>query len=108
MKKVPARNHNRDMTIERAKLVVENAPNYDRDVLIAYVRDALQDACDEGKRLGAMEARETLLRSELAFHEGNATRAIGDANATRNELNELLKSLGKSHVFPPEFRAVIK
>lgn len=101
MTKIPARNHHRDITIDRARLVVEGAPNYDRDTLIAYVRDSLQDAFDEGKRVGAVEAREALLRRELAFYEGNAARASGDANAIRNELNELLESLGKSRVWPP-------
>ena len=96
MKNPPSRNHNREMTFERAKAIVEGAPNYDHDVLIAWVRDALQDAYDEGKRAGAIEARETLLRSELAFHEGIRDRAAGSANATRNELNELLRSLGKT------------
>lgn len=101
MKKIPARNHHNDITIDRARLVVECAPNYDHDTLIAYVRDALQDAFDEGKRAGHVEARETNLRAMLAFYEGNAATAAGRGNEIRNELNELLDSLGKSRVFPP-------
>ena len=84
-----------------ARVLVENAPNLGRDALVDYVARQLEGFAQEQRRVGALEARETMLRSQLALHEGLAARATGDANATRNELNELLESLGKSRVWAP-------
>lgn len=89
-------------SLETALACVKNAPGaLGPDAIAAHVQRYLRDAYEQGKRTGATEARETLLRSELAFHEGNAARAAGSANEVRNELNELLEALGKSRVFPP-------
>lgn len=89
------------ITTERAKLVVENGPGFDRDLLIAYVQRALQSAFDEGVQLGRIEERESALRTILAFQEGNEQRARGAANSARNDLNAVLDALGKPRVLPP-------
>ncbi len=88
-------NQTSPITKALAALVVEKAPGYDRELLIEHVRKALQSAYEDGKRDGALEARETLLRSEVAFWDGIEARARGSGTERRNELNELLRAMGK-------------
>jgi hypothetical protein len=83
------------VTIERAKLVVEKAPGFSRDLLVDHVRDALASAYDDGKRAGELAARETMIRSQIAFWEGVASQAKAATVERAKELRELLAALGK-------------
>lgn len=96
------RNPKNPIPYERAHAVVTGAPGQlGQAAIIEHVLQALRSAYDDGKRDGACEARETMLRSQLAFYEGNAQRSAGSANEVRNELNELLDAMGKTRVVPP-------
>lgn len=96
--KAYSRNVNKQITIARAKATVENAPNYDRDTLIAHVRDALQDAYDEGKRAAGPEAREASLRLELAYARGAQQAASTRVTTLELELRDHTQVMGKTTV----------
>ena len=91
------------ITRKRAQEIVEAAPGgYGPEAVAIYLEPKLREIYDEGKRDGALEARETLARSELAFWEGVEAQARGRANEARNELNGILEALGKDRVWAPE------
>lgn len=59
------------ITRDHAAGVVKSAPGQlGQEYIIDHVHKALAEAYEKGRSAGGLEARETILRSELAFWEG--------------------------------------
>lgn len=82
-------------TKEQALVVVETAPNYDRDHLVNHVLKALQSAYDDGKRDGYPEARERALREQLSICRGLEQDARSRVRTVEQDLEQMLEQQRK-------------
>ena len=76
---------------ELALAIVESAPGAcGRDAIVHHVSDALERFAREQRTLGALEARERMLREQLAYARGLQQDASNRARIAEQDLEELL------------------